>query len=483
VGLPLSKATPHIVKFDKRMQPIAEMNLEEMDRNSGFMGISEFGNKVYIFSYTLSDRYKTISYYAQALNTTTLKADGEKKVLASFDYISSNIYAKNIMLGSRDVTYKEGGTLALSPDSSKLLFIAEIPSSEKGTDNLHVIVFEKDMKKSWEKNISLPTPSNLSYITNFYVTNNGQVCIALREFKKKIDRFRLHLDEPNFDENVFKIIVCDKVAAISEQSFNVGSKFVHSLSLNSDAKNNLVFFGLFQTVENGNINGYFLVPFDPAKKGEYNPTLIPFPQKICDQVLLDKQSDKKDDNAGIGAEFYLKQVLTSDDGSCHYLLEYLLNHNSIANVRGGTGSVGVAYTIFGDVLDVRVAADETKKVFRIPRRERIGDFTASGSFNATTWNNKIILFEYSFESNLTMTPNDEAETKGRGGTGNHVAIMTVIDDLGNIKKSIAFSDSDEGLTPSFAGGTWLSKTRLVLNAYSPLRIYTQTTKAGLLELK
>jgi hypothetical protein len=479
-GFPGSKATPHIVRFDKKMQPILENDLEEMDKNSGFLGISQFGENIYFFSYTLSDREKTITYYAQAINPKLLTPEGEKKILANFDYLPSTIYFSNIMFGTAVRTYRAAGTLALSPDSTKLLLAANLSPLEKGTDNLRLITFEKDLKKSWDKTIQLPTPSNLTYVTNFYITNAGQACIAFREFKKKIDRFHLSLDDPNFNENVVKLIVCDKTAATVEQSFNIGNKFIHSFSLNADVNNNLVFFGLYQTKENGNINGYFQLPFDPLKKGEYTPVLVPFPQKICDQVLSDDQASKKDENAGIGAEFFINKVLTSEDGSSHYLLEYHLYHNSISTINGGTGSVGVSYSVNGDILDIKFSPDKTSKVFRIPKREKNA---FSKSFAATAWNNKIVLLDYTFESSLTLNANDEDVTKGRGGTGDHVAIMTVVDDSGNFKKSIVYTEPDDNFTPSFGTGVWISNNRMALNSSTTLKVYTQITKAGMLELK
>lgn len=474
-----SKATPHITRFDKKMQVSIEHDLAEMDKNSAFMGITRFGDKIYFFSNTLSDHDKTITYYAQAINAKLLSPEGEKKILASFDYLPESNYFKNPMFGNGERRFGSGGTLALSPDSSKLLLVSRFPSQEKSTDNFRVLVFDKDLKKSWDKTIQIPTPSEFTFCTHIYATNNGQAIIALREYSKKINSFDVYWDLFNPQENVVKLLVCDKDAATKVQSFNIGNKSIHSLSIDADAKGSPQIFALYQTNLEGNINGYFRIPFDHLKQGNYNPELVPFPQKICEQVLLDGQANKKDENAGIGLEFFINKVLNTDDGSSHYLLEYHLFHNSL-NTRGTGGATGVQYSVSGDILDINYAAGKSSAVFRIPKREKNAQ---SGRMNATTWNNKIVLLDYTFESSLSQNANDELDTKGRGGEGDHVGIMTVLNEKGDFKKSIVYRETDDDFTPSFGIGSWVTNNRMVINSFTSLRVYTQKIKTGMLEIK
>lgn len=246
----------------------------------GIHGLQKLGNKCYFFYSKRLKRADEVLFCGLEINPSDLTKSVEWTMgRFSFD--------KN----------PPAFSLKTSMDSTACMLFVEPDQKKHDQKNFYFALFDNDLKKLWERNVSLTVESR--FIDLFGATCRGKdnVYVNYKHYVEEIKRESIVGDDGSRIPSYTTNLMCfekDKEQP-AEVKLSLGDKFVHSSDLLFNAKNGLIeIAGMYKNRHNGNINGIFHAQLDPASNTfAKQPQTTAFPESLVEAVKKTVSPPKK----------------------------------------------------------------------------------------------------------------------------------------------------------------------------------------------
>ncbi|GAB4092766.1 hypothetical protein [Flaviaesturariibacter terrae] len=423
-------STPILSRYSDRLEEQGVRSFAADEDNMSFDNLLSVGSNLFMFTNRYDRSEKATSFYAQKIDAKTLLPAGSPVNLG--------------VMSAIDRRRQSEAHYELSLDSSKLLMFGLSPYSKKDNEKYYMAVYDNNLTKLWDNTVELPYKDKFTDVLDYIVTSNGDVGVLLKHYDKEVKREKVREDGANVPAYKTKFLLYAKGAATPrEYVLDLQGKFVHDMQLTADKNNSLTMFGLYKNKYDGYVNGYFITKLNASGGGAELVKMEAFPDEMVTLIKKDKQGSDREKDPGLSSYFSLADVLTRQDGSVDYLLEYYkLTIVTYTDSRGRTTTY-YDYT-YGDVVDVNVKQGRDTRFVRLPKLQNTRNTSLYSSFKALTANNKLFIFYNDDRDNverpLEKRPDDMVRfTKS-------ILAMATIDQDGALTRSQVYDHRDMKLT-------------------------------------
>ncbi|MEN9742822.1 MAG: hypothetical protein RLZZ65_627 [Bacteroidota bacterium] len=339
-----------------------------------------------------------------------------------------------------------------SPDFSHFAIFYNIPGRHNGVDTYGFRVYDADFQIKCSSEYSLPFDAKLSSIEDFLLTNDGILFVGVIELglsenqtikTRKVFK-NLHIYELSRDQ-------------IKDFTFELDSKRITNLILNSDGNNSLTVFGLYSHSEWMDAqDGYFNAQIDLQLDSAVSIGYIPFSKEImlnehnaAERMRLERRMERRSEDPQL-SRYELRDIFTLPDGSYVGSIEKFYIYNSI-NFSSQTGQpMTYTYYYYNDIVAFCIDAQgQLKWEQRIPKRQySINDYGPYSSYASFLGGNQQLYFifndtEVNYDTNGQFLANKEVQTFSISKNRNVGALVQIDLQTGNLSRSIVHQRKDE----------------------------------------
>jgi hypothetical protein len=455
---------PVFSRFDKNLKLVNEESYLADSEGTKFNEFKNIGGKLFLFTNYYDKSSKTKEFFSQSINIKTLTVEGDKQSLGVFDAVKAS--------NQSDIS------TILSADSSKVLIMNEAPYEKNEAEKFDIGVYNTQMKKLWNKTITLPYKDKSVTLFGSIVTNDGKVGVLLKHYDQNDKRG----EGKNAPAYTIKLLLYSKESdAIKEIAINLGNKFMHSISTLSEKENEILMFGLYRTKTYGNINGYFTTKIDVKNTKAEVTNMNEFSSKLSSLVDLDNQGSDNDKDPGLGSNFRLVKTINRENGAIDHILEFAFWTivTSMPNPSTGITTRTKLYKS-GDIIDICINKDGKTVVTRIPKAQTSGYDIYSG-FQVLPYKDKLVFFYNDDESNIKTELNKRV--KGFNMSNNVEFVMATIDKDGNLFREILIDHKSSKNIIAVNASFRIDKNKIALYANHFNLFASAKDLVGILELE
>ena len=334
-----------------------------------------------------------------------------------------------------------------SEDESKVMLYINNPEDKKRkNETITYKVYDNNLKKIWEKELTFDIEDKKFYISNYSITNEGQVVLLGRNNLNKKEKEK---GKPNYN---FIIFLYDNTKGATEQfDISLGSQYISDISYTIDNDNKkLLITGFYANKNTGTLTGVFYQRIDMiSKKVEVENT-----KEFDRDFLLDHMKEKKvDKNKEISNHYDIRQLVRRDDGGLVMVAEYYMMYVTSHTTRSGN-STYTTYTYhyyYNDIILFNI--DKDGKIdwsVTIPKIQyTINDGGYASSFLLSVEKDKMIFLYYDNEENINKNSKKKSnkrlkiEVKSMPNINKAVLAMAVVDYEGNLSREVVMKSRKE----------------------------------------
>lgn len=428
VGI-VSKTTtvvvPILTKFDQKLNfKKGEKAGDEKVDGVGGRERSFFINTnddIYIFTADKKNSIKKYNLIYQTINKSTLKPNNNPQTLKSVSFDNDKM---------------DYFSYRMSPDSSKIMVIYNIPTGKNEKERFGLTVFDNTMNQLWEGQFTVPYEDKLFDIGVYLIDNEGNAYISGLVYDEK--RKTKVRGEANYSFSIFTIQ--NSGSDFIENKISLDGKFITDFTMKLNNAGDLLCAGLYTNDYKASFTGVFSSIID-----KNNPELKDvYTQKIEAKYLTKgykKGLAKKITTAyekgyhHILLDYDLREVISTDDGSVILLAEQYDVKTSSSNSSSVVSSEKTYY-YFRTILIVCIDKNgEVKWVNSIPKIQASTNLPLGynyASFSTVYHNSNLYVFYNDNPKNFAL-----AETAAiKGATLKSDLIMAKIDNSGKITKKV-----------------------------------------------
>ena len=153
------------------------------------------------------------------------------------------------------------------PKNNKFISIFwQIPGKFSNSDAYGYKIFDADFKEVQSGEYALPFDGNITIITNYHLTNNGECLISLTEFIKPVDRLFIN-NNSNFKAvHVYKL----KNNILKEFSLELEGMRIEEMQLGSNDSSSYNLIGIYAKGNSYKSFGIFSLQIDAQKERVVN---------------------------------------------------------------------------------------------------------------------------------------------------------------------------------------------------------------------
>lgn len=339
----------------------------------------------YIISSKFNKEEKSSEYSAQKYNTTTLDKEGTEINLGSFESTKGGNLFKQYSVDDK-VTFKQ------SSDSSKMLLIASRNTDSKENEKYYLGVYNHLLKKMWDKTIEMPYPDKFVKILDYYVSNNGEVGVLIKHYDRDVMKESIKDNGVRVPAYSIKLLLYPADgSAEKELTISTNDKYVDDIKMSNENGNEAIFLGLYQSIDEGQINGYITITVNQKTKTVISNKIEAFSKEFINQIDVDGQGNNREKDAGLDFWFKIKKTNIRKNGSIDFLLEYKMT----------TGFASTLMYYIGDIIDINISTNGKTTYSRIPKMQIIaGSQLDACSFSFMNYENKLCVFYNDDRDNL-----------------------------------------------------------------------------------
>lgn len=341
----------------------------------GIHGLQKLGNKCYFFYSKREKRSDETAFCGLEINVQDIMKSREW-TMGRFSF------EKN----------PPAFSLKISMDSTACLLFVEPSQKKKELQNFYFAVFDNDLQKLWDRNVSLTVESRFLDLYGATCRGKDNVYVNYKHYTEEIKRESIVGNDGSRIPSYTTNLMCFEKGKEQpiEVRLDLGDKFVHSSELIYNHKNGLIeVAGMYKSKHNGNINGIFHAQLDPATNTfKKLPQTSAFPYEMVELLKKDRFASKKESDPGLFIPFTGIDPLVREDGSIDYLMEYrLLTAVTVSN--GRTSYTYLQYT-YGSIVNAHIK-DGSVSFTRIPKFQVQTNGAQLLSFYPIEYHNKLLL--------------------------------------------------------------------------------------------
>ncbi|MEO6166764.1 MAG: hypothetical protein ABIO46_07155 [Chitinophagales bacterium] len=412
--------------YDKNLRLKKRQELEPQIK--GFRAeletVQYLDGNLFAFILYINKKGEQTELYYQPIDKKTLLLSGTPKKILIIPYDSRSKQG--------DFTYK------LSIDHKKIAIIASVHDDKDLNEKFATAVFDTSMNSLWEKQITLPYESELFEKEQLLLDNNGNIYLSGRLYNEKAKEKRKGV--ANYS---YKIIAYrDKGNDSREYEVNLSGQFITDIGFNITADDKLAVAGFYSTQGTYSIKGISFTLIDAASAVMLKQGSKPFDAAFL-ELFTRSQLDKKDQEI---YRYSLDKIIIRSDGGVLLLAEqyFVESYTTRDYYNGQYVSRTTYYYNYNDIMAINVNPNMTIAwATKIPKRQvTTNDNGYYSSYTYAVAGDKIYLLFNDNPDNLLVT--DPAQVAKYSGVQKSVATLVTISSDGKWKKSLLFSNREQG---------------------------------------
>lgn len=353
------KGKLHIDKYNKKLS--LSKSTEIIQRRDDIYLFHErtiFANENIIVFYSQFDRKAdTKTLYYEVFSTSTLQSKGKLEQIAQIEDIKRS--------------NRGNFSVILSPEKTKILVYMDLLYEKDGPEKYNFKVFDNQMVKVWEKDVTLPYADRYFTITGYKVDEEGNSYILGKYYDNEdkvkgssYKKYEYHLLAYNGKEDVendYIIKLDDKV--ITDFTFTPKSK-------------EIICAGFYSEVGLHSIKGVFYLRLDEESGSIISSNKKEFGIDFITEGMSEKRTEKTKKKADKGKnielyEYDLDELILREDGGCVLLAEqYYVDvvTTYYTNANGTTSTSTTYHYYYNSILAINInpngEIDWNKKIIK-----------------------------------------------------------------------------------------------------------------------
>lgn len=452
-----------------------EMNLTQsvefkLDKGHFLVEVLFLNDEFKILSSKIDKDEKVNVLYVQTLDKKSFGTKGSMKQIASIDY--------------SDFNKRNSGSFSyiISRNKSKILIYYALPYEKKTSDNVGMAVFDTDFNMLWEKIADLPYEEELFDVTDFDITDKGEVYMLSKLYKDKAKNTRK--GKPNYDFLVLNYTRSSTKAR--EFNVQIEGKYLTDMSITVNENNDIICAGFYS--ENGtySVEGSYFLKINGKTKSIETRNFEKFGIDFITQNLTEKQEKKakKRESKGKSNELYrydLDKIILKEDGGAILVGEQYFVREHTTTVSNGNGGVSTRTTYhyyYNDIIVINFDAKGemiwTEKIAK--RQHTVNDNGYYSSYVLSVVDDRLFFIFNDHPKNLLELKGNKL-SNFRGGKNSMVVLVEVDSDGRQVKEAL-YSTKDEATFTRPKVCKQINNNELILFA-----IRRKSNKFGLVEFQ
>lgn len=290
------RAEPKRFYLEKYDHKLNQVKSEEIDLGRGgdrkYLEFAEqLEGEIYLFTSQYENQARQRILYAEKINRSTLKRDGEPKQLTAYDYRSRS---------------NEGlFDYHVSRDSSKVLVYYDTPHQGNTGEKFGIAVFDSNLDPLWSKELELPFKDRLYTVERYKVDNRGNAYLLGVVYKGQVRDKRQGL--PNYE---YHLLAYNRDDEYVEYLLSLKDKFITDMQFEISPSGDIICAGLYSEFGTSSVKGTFYLLMD----GKTQEIKKEYYEQFDPGFLTDFMSERR---AGKGREltrYNLNEIEIRRDG-------------------------------------------------------------------------------------------------------------------------------------------------------------------------
>ncbi|MDR1679299.1 MAG: hypothetical protein LBR81_05915 [Prevotellaceae bacterium] len=321
--------------------------------------------------------------------------------------------------------------LESSEDNTKFLVVQNEPYDKKADEKFILKTFDGKLNKLAEKEVSLPYMDKNASVSDYYLSNRGDVYLMVEVDKEKSEKVK-------GEDDSFFILYCvnlSKDGSLSEFKVELPSKAIKRAALRIDNESNTVMLsGFYSDIKTRasstrDIDGFFSLSIDMAANKLLTQGYKELSNEIINQLRGKKADAKVKEGKGIDLSFSILDYIRRPDGSSIIVAE----KNFISQVTH-CNQYGACYTIYyynnHNIFLIGLSATgEVQAFYDIPKRQTV---SGNGMYNSVSIMEKDGKIVFLYNDNKKNATRDIKTFKDAKVMNNpQKAVLTAVEFSGN----------------------------------------------------
>lgn len=360
-------------------------------------GIVYFNGRILVLKYSTDIKKNIRSLYIDSLSNTTLFPVGCSHLVTQFEYTKVN---------------NKGNFWAdTSSDGKLLLIISDLPGLKKENARFNFIVYNTSLEKLWEKQVELSVNEKLFTITEFWVSNNGNVFINGKEyFDKKVEQFKW---KQNFQQKIFSLYNQGEI--VREYNVDIGEPFFNAVSIKINEREQIICAGLYSRKSRHSVDGFFYCMYDSTLSSPLIKSVKEFKIETLTEAEIERKQNRIKRREEKGKEnempeYKLKSLELNKDGGCTLIAEQEYVETRI--VYYGIGVTSVRYYCNDDILVIKGdSLGNLSWTAKIPKKQESSYYMGHYSSFCSLASDSALYIIYNDHKGNTLNPKRKSNKK------------------------------------------------------------------------
>lgn len=430
--------TYHVKAYNDKLVPVRENEFELAYKGNDLAleDVIQVKGEIYFITSYINNKQKKNYLFAQQFDKKTLRVKRDLKKLAEIDFSRGN---RN-NAGEYYIDF--------SIDSSKILVYYKLPYNKGDFERVGFHVFDEAFNEVWSREVKMPYIDKLLTISDYTVSNAGNVYILTQRYKDKLRNERK--GKVNYEYVLFGYAQ-DKEAP-TEVKIKKGNLFLAEMGVAVNTNEEVISVGFYSDDNAYAYDGSFYIRLNGETGEVLAESHKPFSIEFLTANMKERKEDrlKKKAKKGKDLEEYrykIRNILLKEDGGVVFVSEQSFR----IEVRRTDPQTGVGYTSYYVFHDNEIAVininpqGEIVWAVKIPKKQSVRNTRNFSSFKLITRGDKMHFLFNDNPKNLLY--DGEGKIKPMNNLKRTLLVMVTLNTDGKMKREAIISAKESDVIP------------------------------------
>ena len=422
-------SSDYVSKLNSKLDLVLQNKIktEESDKavsKHEMVSILEFNKEIYIITRDKTSKTKTVSYFMEKLNLSTLQSDGVKTKIYEVDY-------------SQDSKRSDVSLSILQHSSSDVMVLYD-NHRQKKDENVHLSItaIDKSLSVAWKKDFEMPLKGK-NFDFDKYIDPKGNLYLIAKVYISDDNRKKgkdIVEGELNFDYHIY--MIGKDIPAFIDYPFQLKDKIVSQVNLDINNNGELIACGFYSDIEKqkraSSKRGVFYTIIDPANKTIKAQSYKTFEMEVFTAGLSSKKASKVEDKIESGKSegdantYRIRELIPRKDGGSTMIAEMYYEYT--VTYYDGKNTRYVTHYVYGNIIVTKInAAGEIEWTSVIPKHTDVTGGTIICSYiSYDEGNDTYDIFFNDHKDNLLAVQQSAKGTKTLNGSVKQMRFVRVV---------------------------------------------------------
>ncbi len=389
-----------------------EPKLKYKDMRATFMRCRMFNGNLFMFWQAADTRGMALINLVQQINKQTLMPEGTIRELNKITFPGRRSM-------NRAMAYGSFSQVIVSEDETKVMMVRPEEREDEALptsyEQMIVEVYDDQLNKLWEKNITIPRPRNTFSIQNIRIEDDGTIYIRGMETQERSEaRQSRRSGKPDYNYYIYRL--AENGADLTEIPLTLEGKFITDVTASTTSNGDIVLAGFYSEKGTFSIKGVFYQRISGKTEEVLVRKITEFDKAFITQYASEREVKRMEKRERRGDEpelfeFDMDNFLLREDGGGTLVAEqyYLyIETQTFTGANGQTTTRTIFHYYYNDilVLNFNAAGDLVWKC-KIPKRQHTtNDGGYYSSYALMIQGDKLFFIYNDNPKNLTLQENE-----------------------------------------------------------------------------